>query len=109
MLSCPSAPLSIKGIPLENNFISILLVLNLLSLAGLHREPKAYLKRSRVCFLGLEPVLSVYGGDRKNTPTVGIEPLTSLLLGRHHIHYTMATDTFNPYINEAVQWEASIS
>ena len=51
--------------------------LNLFILARLHRKPKAYLKRSRVRFLGLEPVLGVYGGNLKNAPTVGIEPLMS--------------------------------
>ncbi|KAH3700866.1 hypothetical protein DPMN_075847 [Dreissena polymorpha] len=57
---------------------------------GTHcRKPKANLKRSRVRFLGLEPVLGVYVG--KNAPTVGIEPVTSRLLGRHHIHYATAT------------------
>ncbi|KAH3876838.1 hypothetical protein DPMN_000688 [Dreissena polymorpha] len=32
-------------------------------------------------------------GDLKNAPTVGIEPMTSLLLGGHHIHYTTATSS----------------
>ena len=59
----------------------------------MHRKPKAYLKCSRVHFLGLEPVLGVYGGDLKNAPTVGIEPMTSLSLGGHHIHYATATIT----------------
>ncbi|KAH3847790.1 hypothetical protein DPMN_090120 [Dreissena polymorpha] len=49
------------------------------------------LKRSRVRFLGLEPVFCVFGGDLKNAPTAGIEPMTSQLLGGHHINYTTAT------------------
>ncbi|KAH3872904.1 hypothetical protein DPMN_036127 [Dreissena polymorpha] len=68
------------------------LSLNLYILARLHRKHRAYLKRSRVRFLGLEPVLGVYGGDLKNAPTVGIEPVTSRSRGGHHIHYTTATN-----------------
>ncbi|KAH3735431.1 hypothetical protein DPMN_041959 [Dreissena polymorpha] len=42
------------------------------------------MKRSRVRFLG------VYGGDLKNAPTVGIEPVISPSLGGQHIHYATA-------------------
>ena len=39
--------------------------------------PRAYLKRFRVRFLVLEPVLGVYGGGNlKNAATMGIEPVT---------------------------------
>ena len=40
--------------------------------------------------MGLEPVLGVLEGYLKNATTVGIEPVTSRLLGGHHIHYAMA-------------------
>ncbi|KAH3864905.1 hypothetical protein DPMN_027938 [Dreissena polymorpha] len=59
-------------------------------------EGVGLLKRSRVRFLGLESVLGVFGGDLKNAPTVGIEPMTSRSLGGHHIHYTTATE-WNPW------------
>ncbi|KAH3856334.1 hypothetical protein DPMN_098920 [Dreissena polymorpha] len=55
------------------------------------RKLKAYLKRSRVRFLGLKPVLGVFGGYLKNARTVGIDPVTSRSLGGHHIHYATAT------------------
>ena len=63
--------------------------LNLFILAQLHRKSMAYLKRSRVRFLGLEPVLGVNGGKLKNAPTVGIEPLTSPIAKRtpYPLHY----------------------
>ncbi|KAH3840341.1 hypothetical protein DPMN_113788 [Dreissena polymorpha] len=48
------------------------------------------LKRSRVHFLELEPVLGDYGGNLKNAPTVEIKPVTSRSLGGHYIHYTTA-------------------
>ncbi|KAH3866891.1 hypothetical protein DPMN_030014 [Dreissena polymorpha] len=57
-------------------------------------------KRSRVRFLGLDPVLGVYGGDLKNAPSVGIEPMTARSLGGHHIHYTTATLTPSHWTNE---------
>ncbi|XP_052269976.1 uncharacterized protein LOC127871264 isoform X1 [Dreissena polymorpha] len=41
-----------------------------------------------------EPVLSVYREDLKNAFTVGIEPVTSWLLGGHHILYATATSGF---------------
>ncbi|KAH3696324.1 hypothetical protein DPMN_083786 [Dreissena polymorpha] len=56
----------------------------------LPRKPEAYLKRYRVRFLGLEPVLGVFERDLKNAPTLGIEPMTCRSLGGHHIHYAMA-------------------
>ncbi|KAH3824286.1 hypothetical protein DPMN_126120 [Dreissena polymorpha] len=43
------------------------------------------MKRSRVRLLG------VYGGDLKNAPIVGIDPVTSRSLGGHHIPYATAT------------------
>ena len=70
---------------------------NLFILARLHRKPKAYLKRSRVSFLGLEPVLGVYSGDLKNAPIVRIEPVTSRLLCAHQINYATAI-FLKPYV-----------
>ena len=78
------------NLPKTNN-LSVAFSLNLFILARLHRKPNAYLKRSRIRSLGLEPVLVVFGGDLKNAPTVVIELVNSRSLGRHHFHNATAT------------------
>ncbi len=60
------------------------------------------MKRSRVRFLGLEPVLGVYGGDLKNASIVGIEPVTSRSLGIETSNLQFTINILTDVINNEV-------